>query len=425
MTPLITGPHLLRMFLAWAIFYYVFNLIYHSQLSAKRRIFTYSCLVIVSVFLNLFLHGLANLIIAIIIYFSLWQKKQLNYYLINIILTNFLVKFFAILLPSPFLMAVYPNPDVTSYGFTLTVNLVEFVISITFVYFYNYFKLNQFFQSRQTPMTSIILGYIYVILYTALILIQHFKVYASLITGILFFILTQCLFIIFIFVYVRRRQNKVYRDRFAQEQVQNLKMYTDQLEKDQLKLRHFKHDYKNLLFSLKTVADEQDYTAMNQALDNLENYSDDYLNNLSMDLYQDLNNVKNPYLKSLFISKLNTINQKNINSSFNCAEELNDVPINIFDLIHLLDQAIDNAIHFTERQEHGQIQLAITKEDQQLAFLVNNSLANLPTTEREQDYLDLLHTKDLKKKYSNIFIQHSKTDKWFRFHVTLITKGEK
>lgn len=424
MTPYITGPHLLRLFFAWTIFYYVFNLIYHSQLSAKRRIFTYSLLVVLSVFLNLFLHGIANLIIAIIIYFSLWEKRRLNYYLINTILVNFLVKFFAIMLPSPFLMLIYPNPDVISYGFTLTVNLVEFVISITFVYFYNYFKLNDFFQSRNTPMTSIILGYIYVILDMALILIQHFKAYTSLITGILFFILVQCLFLVFIFAYVRRRQNKVYRDRFAQEQVQNLKLYTDQLEKDQLKLRHFKHDYKNLLFSLKAVADEQNYDAMNQALDNLENYSDDYLNNLSMDLYKDLNNVKNPYLKSLFISKLNTINQHNITCSFNCTEELNDVEINIFDLIRLLDQVIDNAIHFTKNQEHGRIQLAITREDQQLAFLINNTLANLPTTERSQDYLELLHIKELKRKYSNIFIQHSQNDQWFRFHITLITKGE-
>jgi len=103
---------------------------------------------------------------------------------------------------------------------------------------------------------------------------------------------------------------------------------------------------------------------------------------------------------------------------------VNNLPINIFDFIRLLDQAIDNAIHFTERQEHGKIQLAITQENNQLAFLVNNTLANLPTTEREQDYLDLLHIKELKKKYSNIFIQYSKNVKWFRFHITLITKED-
>ena len=424
MSLLISGPHLLRIIFAWGIFFYVFNLLYHSSLSNQRRIITYGILTAVASILNVVLPGYSNLLIAVIIYFSLLTKGPLNYYLINIILISFLIKFFAIIIPSPLLMNFFPDPTAITYGFTLTVNLVEFIFSLTCVYFYNFFKLTNFFQSRRTPMTSIILGYIYLIFYTFLILIQHFRAYTSLITGIMAFTLLQCLFLVFIFAHARRRQNRVYRDRFAEEQVKNLKLYTDQLEHDQLKLRHFKHDYKNLLFSLKTVADEKNYDEMNQALDNLENYSDDYLDNLSMDLYQDLNNVKNPYLKSLFISKLNTINQHNITCFFNCTDELTEVPINIFDLINILDQAIDNAIHFTERQEHGKIQLAVTKEDQQLAFLINNTLANLPTTERSQDFLELLHIKDFKKKYSNVFIQYSQNPKWFRFHITLITKGE-
>lgn len=419
----IAGPHLLRICLAWAIFYYVFMLIYHSKLSVQRQIFSFALLWILSVILNIFLSGYANLLIAVLIYLVLWPDRKIDYYLINIILLSFLVKFWAIILPSPVLMHYFINHDVVSYGFNLTVSLIEFIFSITFVYFYNYFKLNDFFQSRENPMTSIVLGYVYIICFLFLKLTQNFRAYTALIMGIFIFTLLQCLFIIAIFTVARRRQRRIYRDRFSEEQVKNLKIYTDQLEQDQLKLRHFKHDYKNLLFSLKTVATEKNYDAMNQALDNLENYSDDYLNNLSMDLYQDLNNVKNPYLKSLFISKLNTINQKKINCSFNCTDELNNLPMNAFDLIRLLNQAIDNAIHFTERQEHGQIQLAITQEDNQLAFLVNNSLANLPTTERSQDYLELLHIKDLKKKYSNIFIQHSKNAKWFRLHITLITKG--
>jgi len=425
MTFSITGPHLLRIVFAWAIFYYAFNLMFHTKISSQRKIITYFLLFIASVILNIFLPGFSIIFIALLIYFGIWHQKTSNYYLINIILLNLLIKFLAVIIATPFLIRFFPNPDINSYSFDLTISLTEFVISMACVYFYNLFKLNSFFKSRQSAMTSIILGYVYIILYMTLMLIQHFSTYTVLIAGILLFTLIQSLFIIFIFSQSRRRQRRIYQDKFAEEQVKNLKLYTDQLEHDQLKLRHFKHDYKNLLFSLKTVAHDQNYAAMNQALDDLENYSDGYLNNLSMDLYQDLNNVKNPYLKSLFINKINTINQNGITSYFNCYDELNDVPINIFDLIKLLNQAIDNAIKLTKHQEHGKIQLAITQEDQQLAFLINNTVSNLPTTEREEPYLKLLNIKDLKRKYSNIFIQHSKNDKWFRFHVTLIkNKGE-
>ncbi|APU72450.1 GHKL domain-containing protein [Companilactobacillus crustorum] len=419
------GPHLLRIFLAWIIFYYIFNLIYHSDLSPKYRIGIYSFLTVISVVINILLAGYGFIFIALAIYFCLWPKRSNNYYLINIILLNFLVKFFAIIIPSPVLMHFYPHPNTTTYEMNLIIVLVEFIFSVAFVYFYNFFKLNNFFQSRRTAMTSILLAYIYIIFYMFLLFMQHFQAYEPLIIGIFFLILLQCLFIIIIFSVTRRRQKKVFQDQFSEEQVKNLKLYTDQLEHDQLKLRHFKHDYKNLLFSLKTVADDKDYQAMISALDKLENYFDDYLNNLSMDLYKDLNNVKNPYLKSLFISKLNKINHYHIRSFFNCSEKLDSVPINIFDLVKLLNQAIDNAILFTKRQEAGKIQLAITKEDRQLAFLINNTVANLPTTEREQDYLDLLNIKNLKKKYPNLFIQYSKNDKWFRFHITLITQGDK
>ncbi|WP_057880172.1 GHKL domain-containing protein [Companilactobacillus kimchiensis] len=423
--PSIIGPNLLVMFLSWSIFYYIFNLLYHAKISAQRRIITSLILLIISIILNVFLRDYGIFFIMILMYFSFGNHKRTDYYLINIIVLSVLIRFLITMISIAILIHFYSTNLSGSYEISLVINLMYFVIASAFVYFFNYFKLTNYFQTRKSAITGIILGYIYITFDMMYLFLQHFNLrYAILIAGILLFILIQAFFIIIIFFISRRRQKKVYQDKFTEEQVENLKSYTDRLEKDQLKLRHFKHDYKNLLFSLRTVADEQDYDAMNQALDNLENYSDDYLNNLSMDLYKDLNNVKNPYLKSLFISKLNTINKNNIVSYFNCYDELTDVPINILDLINLLSQAIDNAIEYTKDQEHGAIQLSITKEDQQLAFLINNTVSKVPTTKKETDGLEKLHIKNLKKKYSNIFIQYSKNDKWFRFHITLITKGD-
>jgi len=415
------SPHLMRITLAWLIFYYIFNLMFHSEMSPKRKIFTYFSLFIISILFNLFIPDLFIILIAITIYFSIWHQQSVNYYLINIILLNISIKFYTLIISSPFLIFLFPNTsDNYSYIDNLGICLTEFILSLAFVYFYNYFKLNDFFATRKTAMTSIIIGYIYAIFYIALVLVQYLETYAPLITGIIIFTLFQSLFVIFIFAKSRRRKRKVYQDKFSEEQVKSLKIYTDQLEHDQLKLRHFKHDYKNLLFSLKTVASEKNYSAMNQALSDLENYSDDYLQNLSMDLYQDLNNVTNPYLKSLFIDKINTINQKGIKCYFNCYDSLSEVPINVFDLIKLLDQAIDNAIKLTEVQDQGQIQLVITKEGQLLAFLINSSVSNFSMLSHEPDYSKAWNIKELKRKYSNIFIQHSKNDKWLRLHITLV-----
>lgn len=420
-----TGPHILRVLLTWLIFYYVLNLIYQPRkLSLQRKSLTLIGLYSISVILDFVLHGYSYFLILMIIYFSFKTNQRVNYYLINTSLLSFLVKFLSVIIPSRLFIYLFPIQDVKSYSFILVILFFQFLFSLAFIYIYKFFDLDKKFKFQRTPMTSILLGYLYIVLYATMLFVRQFKYYLNLVTGILIFVLIQCIFIVFIFIRERRRQKRIYQDKLAQEQVKNLKLYTDQLEHDQLKLRHFKHDYKNLLFSLKTVADEKNYDAMNQALDKLESYSDDYLNNLSMELYKDLNNVQNPYLKSLFISKLNTINQNNIICHFTCHTILDQLPISTVDLVKLLNSSIDNAINFTKDQPHGAIQLAITKEDQQLAFLINNSLAVLPTTDPEQDHLDFLHIKYLKKKYANIFIQYSKSDKWFRFHITLITKGD-
>jgi hypothetical protein len=269
-------------------------------------------------------------------------------------------------------------------------------------------------------MTTVVLGYVYIVLYASMLFMKQFHAYNNLITGILLFVIVQCGFMAFVFIHEHNRQRKINQNRFSEEEIKNLKIYTDKLEQDQLKLRHFKHDYKNLLFSLKTVADEHDGTAINQALDRLENYSDSYLDDISMEMFEDLNNIKNSDLKSLLISKLNTINQDKINCQFHCKQTLAEIPINILDLIKLLDTAIDNAIEFTKDQENGQIQLAITEEGQQLAFLINNSITDKPAFAKEHERLQMLHIKTLKNKYSNLFIQYSQNEKWFRLHITLI-----
>jgi Predicted signal transduction protein with a C-terminal ATPase domain len=170
-----------------------------------------------------------------------------------------------------------------------------------------------------------------------------------------------------------QNQKVAYSRELTRNQLKNLKMYTDQLEKDQIKLRGFKHSYKDLIANLRTVADTGNYEAMTNSLSKLEDYSDSYFDNISMQLFKDLNNVKNPYLKSLLISKLTLISQHKTNCHFECKDVVDDVSINIFDLVRLLGISIDNAIEATNDQAHGEIQIAFVKDDQQLAILINNT----------------------------------------------------
>jgi len=402
----------------------VLGSIYKNELSTKKNLKIYSSFMVLAIILNI-LSPRTILIPIILLYFYLSYKKPINYYLINSMIISLLTRLLSFIIIVLFLANfVTPSTFASAHG-KIELALTQLVFTIIWIYFYKFFNLDRFFNKQESPMTSIFLGYIYIAFYTLILMLESFRSYVFLVVAVLLFTLLQIIFVDIIFFHERTHRKKIYQDKLAEEQIINLKVYTDQLESDQLKLRHFKHDYKNLLFSLKTVADEHDYDAMNTALNNLENYSDGYLNNLSMELYQDLNNVKNSDLKSLLISKLNIINQDKITCHFHCHNELNEIPIDDLDLITLLSTAIDNAIEFTKRQEHGEIQLDIIQEGQQLAFLINNSITNQQLhSEQEKKHLELLKISKLKKKYSNLFIQYNQNEKWFRFHVTLITKGD-
>ncbi|WP_442886157.1 hypothetical protein [Companilactobacillus sp. HBUAS56257] len=394
-------PYFLQLF-SWIIYYFIL-----SQLSQRRfNPWLLLILTIISFMIDT-LFPYYVILIFIVDYLVLHQTK--DYILFNAISLSLIIQ-----------IITQTSNDFLSNN--LLIFLLEIILPLILLCLCHLLHLEKYIRN-QTPLTSIIFGYILIVLDTIVVLLKQYSTYPTFTTSVLIFILFQTIVMSVIFFHQRNKRQQTYQDRFSTEQIKNLKMYTDQLEADQLKLRHFKHDYKNLLFSLKTVVQTKDTQKINEAINKLENYSDEYLNGLSMDLYQDLKNVQNPYLKSLFIGKLNLINQHQIACHFHCSQQLSEVPMNIYDLIGLLDTAIDNAIFFSRKQDPGEIYLSVTQEGHQLAFLIYNSITKNSSTE-ENGHLEALNIKELKQKYSNLFIQYNQNSKWFRFHVTLITKGD-
>jgi len=207
-------------------------------------------------------------------------------------------------------------------------------------------------------------------------------------------------------------------------------MYTDQLEHDQIKLRGFERNYKNTISDLKIIAQKGDYQKMDDSLGILEDYSDSYFDNISMQLFKDLNNVQNPYLKSLLISKLTLIHQNNIVCHFECRYVVDDALINIFDLVRLLGISFDNAIEATKDQPASEIQAAIIQEKQQLSFVINNTVKSETsvsemmqdgfTTKQHHSGFGLVNVQDIKKKYPNLFVQYRKNGQWFTLNIIII-----
>ncbi|WP_260157566.1 hypothetical protein [Leuconostoc mesenteroides] len=141
---------------------------------------------------------------------------------------------------------------------------------------------------------NILLGYSYLAIFFLGVSVQYFRAYSHLIDGIIIFVTLQSLFMIFMFILEQKEQTRNYKNNLVKEQTKNLKLYTDQLEHDQLKLRRFKHDYKNLLHSLEIDIHNHNYDNLSNSLNEMNDYSDEYLNTISTELYRDLGNIKIP-----------------------------------------------------------------------------------------------------------------------------------
>lgn len=373
--------------------------------------------------------------IAVLFLLFQWHNKD-KLLLINSILLSSLIKLISETLANPIII-LFDNQNIstkTVWGsilFIIVNLLVQLAISITLIYLYEKFNIEENWNIAKSALFGLLIGYLFIVIFLFMRIIQHYQAYSDLISSIMLFILIQCIFIVIIFLKGNQTQRQTYTRELTKEQLKNLKMYTDQLEHDQIKLRGFERNYKGTIAGLKEIAKNGDFQQMQTSLGTLEDYSNSYFDNISMQLFKDLNNVQNPYLKSLLISKLTLIHQNQIECHFECRDVVSDGFINIFDLVRLLGISIDNAIEATKKQTNGEIQIAIIEETAQLSFVINNTTSNQAdvtemmqegfTTKKHHSGLGLVNVQDIKRKYPNLFVQYRKNNQWFNLSI-VITK---
>lgn len=413
----------------WMIFIYVFKSLYHPQ-----KFYPLIILYIISVLADIFTQY-DYLIVGILLFLTFYWEKRSKILLLNTILLSSLVRLISETIAN-FVITTFLINNISSNTiqgsalFVITAVLTQLIISLSFVFAYRRFNLSSVWNIQHSLLFSLLISYLFAVIFIFMQIIQHYQAYSDLISGIMLFILIECTFIVIIFLKSHQGQTESYTRELTKEQLKNLKMYTDQLEHDQIKLQSFEHNYKDTISSLRTIAQERNYPKMKSSLNMLETYSDSYFDNISMQLFKDLNNVKNPYLKSLLISKLTLINQNDISCHFECRDTIDNILINIFDLVRLLGISFDNAIEATKDQENGEIQVAIIEEEKQLSFIINNTTTNKTdinemmeegfTTKKHHSGLGLVNIQDIKKKYPNLFVQYRKNESWFNLNIVII-----
>jgi len=178
--------------------------------------------------------------------------------------------------------------------------------------------------------------------------------------------------------FAQLRLNAEYELRKKEAEQKALLYYTDELERQNITVQKFRHDYQNILLSIDSFIQEKD-------LDGLEAYYVAKIKTVSNAILkeefslQNLRNIKEREIKSILTGKLLQAQNSGIDVSFEADIEIEDFLVNSIDLVRIIGILMDNAIEECNEMSGGKLLVGCFKEDSGITVIVQNSCRqNIP-----------------------------------------------
>ncbi len=219
-----------------------------------------------------------------------------------------------------------------------------------------------------------------------------------------------------------------------------LEEYAYYLEKSEDDLRAFRHDYKNILNSLKVSAQEGN---VQEVIQKLDKYTETNLNSKALLKYKDVNHIYVKSIKSIIISKLTELYNLNIPYNFECRSNIHNLPdhVNELDLVRIIGITFDNAIEESKAlvaEKHdirsAEVQIMVYSDGpDEFEFEIRNKIQNKKistsqiqqrgfTTKKDHKGLGLANIKEIESKYPDMSISYTIQDGWFDFYMIIDTE---
>lgn len=226
------------------------------------------------------------------------------------------------------------------------------------------------------------------------------------------------------------------QNRQLYESNQQLKSYAASLEQDEDRLRRFKHDYRNILSSLKLAAAQND---SQQLLKKLDEYSRENFDEHALAKFQDVNHIHDDLLKSIVITKLSKIYDQGIPYRFSCQKDIDHLPLvsemEKMDLVRVIGISFDNAIEASSGLKDARIEAMFYQENGDFEFVIKNKTDNIPsphifepgyTSKDQHAGLGLSNALEIVNKYAGqMIVDIDTTGNTFTFSLMVLEEGEK
>lgn len=233
-------------------------------------------------------------------------------------------------------------------------------------------------------------------------------------------------FVLMLFYMNRSYQNWLEKEvSLAREQeLHSLSVYSKQIEGLYEELRAFRHDYANILASLKEGIDQNDMTMVRNIYNSVLEDSGQLIQNKKFDIGR-LVNIDNDAIKSVLSAKFLEAESYHIEVELEVKDKIGTPDIPLLDYVRLVSILCDNAIEAAIEAEKPAMIIACFYQDGDYVLIVDN------TTKEERVPVELIYQKNysskgfgrgvglktinqMMKKYSNMSVQTSSKNYHFR-----------
>lgn len=179
--------------------------------------------------------------------------------------------------------------------------------------------------------------------------LARFLVISNELFTVLYGVMSTIIYCVLLFI-----KKKEFETREQQKEMRHLIEYSEQIENNYLALRKFKHDYKNILFSIKDYIQTKDIEGLQkyfyQSIKATETIFEE--NNLPI---ASISNLKIREIKSIILSKLYVASQRGVEVNVMIPTPITDIAISTVTLVRMLGIILDNAIEESAFLEKGKL----------------------------------------------------------------------
>lgn len=166
------------------------------------------------------------------------------------------------------------------------------------------------------------------------------------------------------------------QEKLNQEQTlryRDMERYSRHIEELYKEVRSFRHDYSNLLTSLRLGIEEEDMEQIKEVYDSVLKDSSEKLQDNKYDLGR-LVNIRDKALKSLLAGKFLKARDKNIVFNVEVPEEIQVEGMRLLDFLTIVSILCDNAIEASAEASQPHVSIAFFKNGAQETFIIENSI---------------------------------------------------